>query len=142
MYPDAGDSQHDALLVSSSAERFGVFVQGERAGDRAGGVVGLLAQRAEQHVERIADDRFGVRWDQLATHADRWLSIESQQRLRFRFEPFGVAHLSLGLGRIVIHQNLAHAALGLGDHGVNFDRMGDPVGPGSLRALGGLAEAP
>ena len=31
-------------------------VELQRAGDRAGGMVRLLAGRAEQHVQRIADD--------------------------------------------------------------------------------------
>ena len=50
------DPQRDALLLAAVAERLGVFVQRQRASDRAGGMVRLLAGGSEQHVQGIADD--------------------------------------------------------------------------------------
>jgi hypothetical protein len=47
-------------FVTACAERLGVLVKSQRAGNRASGMVRLLAWGSKQYVQRIADD-FGHR---------------------------------------------------------------------------------
>ena len=71
------------LLAPALAERLREVVEVERAGDGAGGMVRLLAGRAEQHVQRVADDlghRAVMREDDVG-HADE---IVVEQRARAR----------------------------------------------------------
>ena len=56
MNANARDTQRNALLMTAFAERLRVLVQSQCAGNRASGMVGLLAWGSKQHVQRIADD--------------------------------------------------------------------------------------
>ena len=56
MRADSRDAEVDAFLVPALAERLGVLIELQGAGRGAGGMVRLLAGRAEQHVQRVADD--------------------------------------------------------------------------------------
>ena len=56
MNANARDTQRNALFVTAFAERLGVLVKSQCAGNRASGMVGLLAWGSKQHVQRIADD--------------------------------------------------------------------------------------
>src|SRR5262249_60941010 len=56
MDANARRTECQSLFPAAFAERFGMLVQRQGAGDGARGMVRLLAGSAEQHVERIADD--------------------------------------------------------------------------------------
>ena len=57
MNANARDTQRNTFFMTARAERLGVLVKSQCAGNRASGVVGLLAWGgSKQHVQRIADD--------------------------------------------------------------------------------------
>jgi len=56
MDANARDAQRDALFMTACAESLGVLVKSQCAGNRASGMVWLLAWGSKQHVQRIADD--------------------------------------------------------------------------------------
>ena len=53
---DPRRSQGNSALVPEPAELARERIKGERAHDRARRMIGLLARRPEQHVQRVADD--------------------------------------------------------------------------------------
>jgi hypothetical protein len=56
MNANARNTQRNALSMTACPERLGVLVKSQCAGNRASGMVGLLAWGSKQHVQRIADD--------------------------------------------------------------------------------------
>jgi hypothetical protein len=50
MNANARNTQRNALFMTACAERLGVLVKSQCAGNRASGMVGLLSRRSKQHV--------------------------------------------------------------------------------------------
>jgi hypothetical protein len=55
---DSRDTEVDAFLLPAFAERLGVLIELQGAGRGAGGMVRLLAGRAEQNVQSISAARY------------------------------------------------------------------------------------
>ena len=55
---DPRHAQHYAARRPARAKSLGIDIELQRAGDRAGGMVGLICRRAEQHMHGVADDLY------------------------------------------------------------------------------------